>query len=433
MAVILLISSIELDNLSNYEAETQILGSVLLDNKVMDEIHYLEERDFYTESHRIIWKLMKYKYENDDLIDLVTMVESLKTYKRLDEVGGMKYLSDMAHSVPSTAAAERYAKIIKSKAIRRRVLQAGEKISQLATEAKDEEELFNEIEELALKIRPGNNDHMLHVKEARKDFFTYLQTQDDFILTGFKKFDEWMGGLGRGWLYILAGRPSAGKTAKALQMAVGIAKSGAGEVLIWSQEMTRNQVLARMISPLAEVNGNRIRRKTLDANELEKVKKAYSQLEKLPLHIDDASGVSIDEIRSVARQIRRRQGKIGAIIVDYLGIMDIKQRNGETRAQAIGSVTRKSKQIAKELDCPFILLAQMNREGAKQGEPDLSSLKESGDIEQDADIVEFVYEDEEKSHNGKVVVGKIAKGRDVGVNKFRYLFQGWFQRYLDYE
>lgn len=433
MVVILLNSFISQNSLSNYEAETQILGSVLIDNKVMDDIHYLEDRDFFTESHKLIWRAMKYMWENGDLIDLITMTETLKKYKRLDDIGGFSYLNDMAHSVPSTAAAPRYAQIIKQKAVRRRVLEAGEVISQLATEAEDEETIYSKIEELALSIRPGTNENMIHVSEAKKDFFTYLQTQDDFILTGFKKFDDWMGGLGRGWLYILAGRPSAGKTAKALQMATGIAKGNVGEVLLWSQEMTRNQVLARMISSLSEVNGNRIRRKMLSEVELVKVKKAYSELEKLPLHIDDASGVTIDEIRSTARQIKRRKGKIGAIIVDYLGILSIPQHNGETRAQAIGGVTRKAKQIAKELDCPFILLAQMNREGAKQGEPDLSSLKESGDIEQDADIVEFVYEDEEKSPNGKVVVGKIAKGRDVGVNKFRYLFQGWYQRYLDYD
>lgn len=417
-------------NLSiNLEYETQVLGAVLTDSKVMDEITFLEDRDFHLETHQLIWKSVKWLWDKDKPIDIITVMEILERGKKLDLIGGISYLTQLANSCLSIHATKRHAETLKKKAVRRRAVEAGQEISRIAEEYADDDEMYQSIEELALSIRPGTNSSMKTLSELRDNFFTFLNTQDDLILTGFKKFDEWMGGLGRGWLYILAGRPSAGKTAKALQMAYGIAKNRSGEVLIWSQEMTYNQVLARMLSPISNVNGNRIRRKTLEPDEICKLDQAYDELEKLPFHINDSSGVTIEEIRSTARQIKRQKGKIGAIIVDYLGIMKIMPRNGETRAQAIGNVTRTAKAIAKELECPFILLAQMNREGAKQEEPDLSSLKESGDIEQDADIVEFVFEAEEKNHNGKVVISKIAKGRDVGVSKFKYLFKGWLQKY----
>src|SRR5690606_24785028 len=218
--------------------------------------------------------------------------------------------------------------------------------------------------------------------QTRKEYFEYLEQKDDFIYTGFKAFDEWMGGIGRGWLYILAGRPSVGKTAKALQMAVGIAQQGAGEVLIWSQEMKRNQLLNRMLSPLSSVNSNRIRRKLIEPWERDKINVAYDTLESLPLHIEDAKNVTIEEVRATARKVKRKHGKLAAIMVDYLTIMKIVQQKGETRSQAVGHVTRTAKQIALELDCPFIMLAQLSRDG--KDEPKLEHLRDSGEIEQDA-------------------------------------------------
>jgi replicative DNA helicase len=422
-------------NLSNFDAESSVLGSVLLEPNVMDEIgSLLEERDFYTESHQIIWRAMWYKWDNDEPIDLVTVAEALHTYKRLNETGGVQYLTKLAESVPSTANVAQYANIIRSKSIRRRIASAGQKMYNLALESdQDDQELIEEIEKLVSGARPGTIRKMQTIAEIRKEYFEQLGNKEDTILTGFKTFDEWMGGVGRGWLYIIAGRPSAGKTAKSLQMARGIAKSGAGEVLIWSQEMTKVQILNRMLASVVQLNGNRLRRKELNNEELERANRGYNWLEKLPLHIDDASGVTIDEIRSTARKIKRQKGKIGAIIVDYLQIMKIVQRKDQNRSQAIGEVTRTAKAIAKEMDCPFFMLAQMSREGAKNQVPELHHLKESGDIEQDADVVEFLYEADEANPNGKVVNSKIAKGRDVGVNQFKYIFKGWIQRFDEYE
>jgi replicative DNA helicase len=177
---------------------------------------------------------------------------------------------------------------------------------------------LNEIETEAAKIRPKVSGNIKHIKESRYDYLEYLLERDNFIFTGFKGFDKWLGGLGRGWLCILAARPSVGKTAKALQMALGIAGEDVGNVLFFSQEMNRNQLFNRMIASKTGISANRIRRKELEIEEYGKVEEAFKTLENLPLFIEDASNITINHVRSTARQIRRQHGELAAIIVDYL-------------------------------------------------------------------------------------------------------------------
>lgn len=221
-----------------------------------------------------------------------------------------------------------------------------------------------------------------------------------------------------------------------LQMVRGMAQQEKGEILVWSQEMKREALFNRMIASMTGISANKIRRKTFSDRDLEDITEAYDQLAKLPIHIADSKKVTIEEVRIIARQTKRRRGRIGAIFVDYLTIMDIPQPAGMTRAQAIGEVTKKAKQIAMEIDCPFIMLAQLNRESKKSLKPGLEHLKESGDIEQDADIVEFLWEDPDdidvgKHFGAKVIQSIIAKGRDIGVNEFRYAFKGWTQEFIE--
>ncbi|MNR93428.1 Replicative DNA helicase [compost metagenome] len=421
------------------DAESGVLGSVLLNDSVMDDVaSLLEPRDFSREIHSLIWKGMLYKYQNNQPIDMMTMTESLVRYERLEEIGGVGYLSKLANSVPSAANADYYAQMVRSNAYRRRGVEAGGKIIRLTNEEEFEsdEAYFTALEKVALGVRPTTGGNMKHVSETRKEFFDWLDTEDDLIKTGFKSFDEWMGGIGRGWLYIKAGRPSVGKTANALQTASGIASnSDNGQVLIWSQEMKRAQLLTRMLSSKTNMPISRIRRKgELTPEEKEKLRKAYDQLELLPLHIEDAKNVTIHEVKATARKIKRRHGKIGAILIDYLQIMNIPVAKGSNRSQAIGEVTRAAKQTAFDLDCPIILLSQLSREGAKAEEPKLEHLRESGEIEQDADVVEFLWHNTDEKHKSgaKVVESIIAKGRDVGVNKFKYLFHGWNQKYEEW-
>lgn len=415
------------------DAEIAVLGSVLLKHDIMDEISpILKHTDFTSIKHELIWKAMTYLYQKNQPIDIVTVSSVLNQYNRIEEIGGVEYLSKLAESVPTTRNAKFYAGIVHSKSLRRKGLDLAEQIKHLAMEQEHEndEEFLNEVEKHAFALRPKINGDMRHISETREGYIEYLRTKDQFIYTGFQNFDQWMGGLGRGWLYILAGRPSVGKTAKALQMALGIANQNVGEVVIFSQEMKREQLINRIISPMTGIHANRIRRKQLDELEFQKVEQAYNKLELLPLHIEDVSGVSIEHVRASARRIKRKHGCLAAIIVDYLTIMNIQQLKGQTRAQSVGEVTRKAKQIALELDCPFIMLAQMSREGARAEEPRLDHLRDSGEIEQDADVVEFLWEDPNETRDAGIVVqSTIAKGRDVGVNKFKYLFKGWIQRF----
>ena len=423
--------SLNMDMLQTIESESAVLGSVLLNNQVLDDIaEKLEPRDFTIEAHELIWKAMQYQYKRNLPSDLVTITAMLQQYDRLEETGGVAYLAKLANSVPTATNATYYADIIRSRSYRRRANDAGIQIAQLSMDSdySDDEVLFQEVERIALGVRPTISGDMKSLAEARQEYFEYLGTKDDFLNTGFNQFDEWMGGIGRGWLYVLAGRPSVGKTAKALQMMRGIAEQDAGHVLLWSQEMKRNQLLNRMIAPASGISGNRIRRKEMDESEMKRLAAAYDILEKLPLHIEDAKNVTIDEVRAAARQFKRKHGRLGAIVVDYLTIMKIVQQKGETRSQAVGYITRTAKQIALELDCPFIMLAQLSRDG--KDEPKLEHLRDSGEIEQDADVVEFLWHNPEETHReGKVIQSIIAKGRDVGVNQFKYLFKGWIQKY----
>lgn len=423
--------SLNLDMLQTIEAEQAVIGAVFLKNEVMDEISdMLQPRDFTTEAHELIWKAMRYQYERNRPNDIVTVVDMLQKYGRLEEIGGVSYLAKLANFSPTAANAKHYAEIVASRALRRRANEIGIQIANMSmdSEIEDDETLCQEIERITESLRPNVSADMKSLAEVRDDYFNFLSVKDDFINSGFPNFDEWMGGIGRGWLYILAGRPSVGKTAKCLQMMRGIAEQNAGHVLMWSQEMKRNQLINRMMAPATGISGNRIRRKEFDQFELDRLHKAYDHLEKLPLHIEDAKNVTIDEVRATARQFKRKYGKLGAIFVDYLTIMKIVQKKGETRSQAVGYVTRTAKQIALELDCPFIMLAQLSREG--KDEPKLEHLRDSGEIEQDADVVEFLWHNPDDTHkDGKVIQSIIAKGRDVGVNQFRYLFKGWIQKY----
>ena len=412
-------------------AEQSVLGAVFLEPEVLDELTFLEPRDFYSERHRKIFEVMRYLHDRGMAVDVVTVAEEYMRFGRMDDMGGITYLTELATSCPTAANAVHYAKIVRSKAIRRRGVETAMKIANLAHEDfESDEDYFAAVESLVSDMRPQEDRKMRSFRETREQYFQHLTKKAEFILTGFKQFDDWAHGLWRGWLFVSAGRPSVGKTALALQRLYNVAKQNAGVVLLYSQEMDENQIKDRMIACASGVNYNRIKNKNLTDNELAMIRHYYDELENLPIFIQDSSGVSIDEIRSTARLFKRRYGKIAVIAVDYLQIMSIPQKRGETRAQAIGRVTSAAKQIARDMDCCFMMLSQMTRESEQKKKPQLSDLRESGAIEQDADVVEFLWHDpSDTDPGGKVIQQFIAKGRDIGVNEFRLLFKGWVQRF----
>lgn len=414
-------------------AEQSVLGAILLDQNALDEIRFLEERDFSIVKHRNIFKVMRYLDSNNKSIDPVTLVQGFKKFGSIEDMGGLSYLMDLKNSCPTSSNIGFYAKEVRGKAIERRVKNMANTISILSRdEYDDDEEYFSVIDNLVAEMRPQETGKMTSFKEIRNDYFKHLKTQAQVIPTGFTQFDEWAKGLWRGWLFVSAGRPSVGKTAKLLQRVIGVARQNLGVVLVYSQEMGKNELIDRMVSNLSGVNYNRLTNKNLNDKEWALVEVAYEAIENLPIFIQDTPKVNINDIRATARQFKRKYGKVAMIAVDYLQIMDIPQKQGETRAQAIGNVTSTAKQIAREINCCFMMLSQMTRSFEEAKAPQLSHLKESGSIEQDADVVEFLWHDpNDEVEQGKVIQQTIAKGRNIGVNKFRLLFKGWKQQFSE--
>lgn len=420
------------------QAENAVLGSVLLNSSVLDDISFLEDRDFAVETNQLIYKVMRYLNERDAPIDFLTVTNEFAKFGRVADMQGPGYLAELTRATPTAADAGYYAQIVRSKALRRRGLDVAKEIAQLTYGNFDsDEDYFAALEELVDELRPGQAAKMRSFAESRKEYFTHIETSPDKLKTGFEQFDAWSQ-IWRGWLYIIAGRPSVGKTAKALQLALGIARFNpdAGPVLIFSQEMDDNEVKDRMVAAIAEVNYPRLINKGgvegFTTEEFRRIEEAYAHIEKLKIYVQDSAGVTIDEIRATVKQFKKRFGKVAAVIVDYLQIMDIPQKKSETRAQAIGGVTRKAKGIARRYKLPIIMLSQLDR-AVDDEEPKLKHLKESGSIEQDADVVEFLwYNPKDQTERGKKIIDSIfAKGRNVGTNRFRYEFQWWYQKYVE--
>ncbi len=412
-------------------AEQAILGAILINPNVLDEIVFLEDRDFSSVRHREIYKIMQRLEKKGNPVDIVTVTEALSKIGMIENVGSVSYLSQLADSCPSTSNISYYAKIVRSKAMERRIKDMALIIGDMSrNDYESDEEFFSYIEQLVTEMRPQDNAKMISFSENKESYFKHLATKTEFIKTGFKEFDSWAHGLWRGWLFVSAGRPSVGKTAMLLQRLKGAANSQKGAVLLFSQEMDRNQLIDRWISSETGISYNKIKTKNLNSAEKELVKMSYENFEYLPIFVQDSAGVTIDEVRATAKQFKKKYGQLAVVAVDYLQIMNIPKRKGESRAEAIGRVTGEAKQIARTLDCCFIMLSQMTRDSENFKKPMLSHLKESGAIEQDADVVEFLWHDPNDTEmGGKVIQQTFAKGRDIGLNDFRLLFQGWKQHF----
>lgn len=412
-------------------AEQSVLGAIFLEPDVLDEIVFLEDRDFYIPRHQQIYKVMRYLEKKSKPVDIITVTEALMKFGGVENIGGVTYLSQLANSCPSAANAEYYASIVRSKALERRLKNTAEIILGMSRDDyESDDEFFSYVENLVTEMRPQDTAKMRSFSETKEKYFEHLSVKAEYIRTRFPQFDIWAKGIWRQDLFISAGRPSVGKTAMLLQRLYGIAQSNEGVVLLYSQEMDENQVKDRMISRITGIPYAKIRNKNLNDSEWTQIKNVYDTFEYLPLFIQDSSGVTIDEIRATAKIFKRKYGKIACIAVDYLQIMSIPQKKGETRAQAIGKVTGAAKQIARDMNCCFMMLSQMSRDFERALKPQLSHLKESGSIEQDADVVEFLWHDpEDTEKDGKVIQQTIAKGRNTGLNEFRLLFRGWKQHF----
>ena len=389
----------------NEEAEKSVLGAALLDKDVLLEItDILKAEDFYKEAHREIYDAILTLYRKSDPVDILTVAEELKRRKNLDLVGGRAYLGMLSAEVPSTANAGQYAKIVEEKALLRNLIQAASQIMEEGFVAdKNAAEVLEMAEQKVFVIsQKRQRKTVSQLKDVllkninHMEELTARKGQLRGITTGFQDLDRITSGLQKSDLIILAARPSMGKTALALNIARNAAVLGKGKVLIFSLEMSEEQLSERILSTESMVEIHKMREGDINPGDWEKFSEAIGRLEEADLMIDDTPGITALEMRNKCRKIKMEKG-LDLVIIDYLQLMSFEGRH-ESRQLEISALTRYLKQLARELDCPVLVLSQLSRAPeARKGDekrPILSDLRESGSIEQDADLVIFLYRDE---------------------------------------
>jgi len=387
----------------NLEAEQSVLGGILLDNHALNAVlEILVAKDFYSEAHRRIFAAILALSERGDPIDLITLSNSLKDRKQLDSVGGAVYLASLVDNVPSAANVAYYAKIIKNKAILRGLIgtateiitnsfQTGADVDQVLDEA---EHAIFEISEN--KIRPSFYPFRDIIKKSIETVEHLYENKEMVtgVATGYERIDDLTSGFQKSDLIIIAGRPSMGKTAFALNIASHAALESGIPVAIFSLEMAKEQLALRMLASEAKVDSQRIRKGFLGETDWEKLVGAAGRLSEAPIFIDDTPAITVLEMKAKARRLKAESG-LELILLDYLQLM----RGGaykDSREQEISEISRSLKALAKELNVPVVALSQLNRkvEDRTNRRPQMADLRESGAIEQDADVIAFIYRDE---------------------------------------
>jgi replicative DNA helicase len=409
----------------NLEAETSVLGAVLLENEALNRVlEILKEDDFYREAHRRIFSAIIHLYEHSEPVDLITLSEVMKTRGDIDAVGGVEYLNSLVNSVPTAANISYYAKIIKEKAILRKLInRATEIVSQSYANSGDVDDFIDQAERTIFEISEDRvRPSFYPIKDLIKSSFKTIERLYEKrqlitgVPTGFQRLDELTSGLQPADLIIIAGRPSMGKTAFALNIAQHASVRAATPIAIFSLEMSKEQLALRMLCSEAKVDAHRLRGGFLSESDWPKLTRAAGSLSEAPLFIDDTPGLSALEMRAKSRRLKIEHN-LGLVIVDYLQLMR-GRASADSREQEISDISRSLKALAKELSIPVIALSQLNRRVEERGDkrPQLSDLRESGAIEQDADVILFLYRDEvynkaeENRGKAEVIIGKQRNG-----------------------
>ncbi len=409
----------------NLEAETSVLGAVLLENEALNRVlEILQEDDFYRNAHRRIFSAILHLYEHSEPVDLITLSEVLKTRGELDDVGGVEYLNSLVNAVPTAANISYYAKIIKEKAILRKLInRATEIVSQSYSNSGDVDEFIDQAERTIFEISEDRvRPSFYPIKDLIKSSFKTIERLYEKrqlitgVPTGFQRLDELTSGLQPSDLIIIAGRPSMGKTALALNIAQNASVQAAIPAAIFSLEMSKEQLALRMLCSEAKVDAHRLRGGFLSEADWPKLTRAAGSLSEAPLFIDDTPGLSALEMRAKTRRLKIEHN-LGLVIVDYLQLMR-GRASADSREQEISDISRSLKALAKELSIPVIALSQLNRRVEERGDkrPQLSDLRESGAIEQDADVILFLYREEvynkseENRGKAELIIGKQRNG-----------------------
>jgi replicative DNA helicase len=414
---------------NNIEAEIALLGALLIDPEAIYKIvDLIKPEDFYKPAHQIIYSTILYLFEKREPIDIITTTNRLKEIGEIENIGGPAYLFELISKTPSVTNVINYAKIIKDKKARRDLIQLTYEVQNLAyDESKDSEELIDEVEskifKVAEKVYPKEFSHISQFLEEAYKRIEELHTQDKKIRgisTGFPLLDEYLGGFQKSDLIILASRPSLGKTSLALTFARNIAISENKPVAIFSLEMSKDQIIDRLLASEAGVSLWRLRTGKLfyegELNELALISDALDRLNQAPIFIDDTPNLNTIQIRTMSRKLKHQVGDLGLIIIDYLQLLKA-NRFYDSRVQEITEISRSLKELARELNVPILALSQLSRAPEQRitQVPKLSDLRDSGSIEQDADVVLFIHRPKESgqivpSNQSDIIIAKQRNG-----------------------
>ncbi|RCW73759.1 replicative DNA helicase [Pseudorhodoferax soli] len=391
------------------EAESSVLGGLLLDNAAWDRVgDVLKEGDFYRYEHRLIFAAIRDLVNANKPADVITVYEVLQSVGKADDVGGLSYLNSLAQFVPSASNIRRYGEIVRERAILRKLVTASDEIATSAfnTKGRAVDKILDEAEQKIFNIGEEgarNKQGFQAMESLVVDLLDRVQEMADQqneitgVPTGFYDLDRMTSGLQPGDMVVLAARPSMGKTAFAVNIAEHVALNEGLPVAIFSMEMGASQLAVRIVGSIGRVDQSHLRNGRLTDDEWPRLTEAIEKLRNISLHIDETPGLTPSELRANARRLARQCGKLGLIVVDYLQLMSGSGGGSdENRATELGEISRGLKMLARELQCPVIALSQLNRsvEQRPDKRPMMSDLRESGAIEQDADIIMFIYRDE---------------------------------------
>jgi replicative DNA helicase len=445
---------VRLDNLRvpphNIEAEQAVLGGLLLDNLAWDKIGDLvTESDFYRDDHRKIYRAILALIEKGRPADLLTLSEELTLRGEMESVGGLAYLGAMAHNTPSAANIRRYAEIVRERAIMRGLVQVGTEITEsaLSPSGRDARALLDEAEAKVFNIAEMGSRSTQGFRPLREPLAQVVERVDELyrsgthdpvtgVPTGFVDLDEKTSGFQQGDLIIIAGRPSMGKTALALNIAGHVGFDTKLPVAIFSMEMSSSQLAMRLLGSHGRLDQHMLRTGRLTDEDFRRLTRAMGELNDVPIYIDESAALNPLDLRARARRLHRQYGGLGLIVVDYLQLMSASGA-GENRATEISEISRSLKALAKELHVPVVALSQLNRglEQRPNKRPVMSDLRESGAIEQDADVILFIYRDEvynEDSPDKGVAEIIIGKQRNGPIGTVRLTFLGHYTRFENF-
>ncbi|MBG9734401.1 replicative DNA helicase [Paenibacillus alvei] len=431
----------------NLEAEQAVLGAILLQSEALiTSMERIQSEDFYNPAHQMIYEAMIELGEDNQPIDLVTLTAKLKDKQQLEDVGSVSYLTKLANAVPTAANVDYYAQIIEEKSMMRRLIRTATQIaSEGYTGGEDVSGLLSDAERRILEIsNRRSSSGFIAIKDVLMEVYDKVETLSQQtgggttgIPSGFPDLDKMTSGFQRSDLVIVAARPSVGKTAFALNVAQNVGVRAKETVAIFSLEMSAAQLVQRMVCAESNVDAGRLRTGALEDDDWEKLTMSIAALSEAEVYIDDTPGITVADIRAKCRRLKKERG-LGMILIDYLQLIQGRGKPGENRQQEVSEISRTLKQIARELEVPVIALSQLSRgvEQRQDKRPMMSDLRESGSIEQDADIVAFLYRDDyynQDTEKKNIIEIIIAKQRNGPVGTVELVFLKNFNKFVSYE